>query len=309
MNASRSMIARWVGRTAPIAFVLSVAWPGATSAQSPRDRLLVTQEWLAQHINDSNLVLLHVGERGEYDARHLPGARYFGMDDVSLPRSAEALALQLPPVDELRQRLAARGFSDDSRIILYWGNDWASPTTRIVLALDYAGLGDRVSILDGGMPAWVAANRPVTTDVPTERPGRLSPRPAKDLIVDVAWVAEYAKSPRAGYKLVDARDPAYYDGVSASQGRNGHIANAVNIPYGELVNDDGHVASNEQLRQVFDRAGVKPGDIVVGYCHIGQQATAMLFAARLLGHEVRLFDGSMQEWAREPARQVVKSGG
>jgi thiosulfate/3-mercaptopyruvate sulfurtransferase len=54
---------------------------------------------------------------------------------------------------------------------------------------------------------------------------------------------------------------------------------------------------------------VKPGDIVVGYCHIGQQATAMLFAARLLGHEVRLFDGSMQEWAREPSRQVVKSGG
>jgi thiosulfate/3-mercaptopyruvate sulfurtransferase len=277
---------------------------------SSRDRLVVSQAWLAEHINDADLVLLHVGEREEYASRHLPGARYFAMDDVSLPRSEGSLTLQLPPVEELRQRLAARGISDDSRIVVYWGTDWVSPSTRIVLALDYAGFGDRTSILDGGMPAWVAADRAVTSEVPEEKPGRLTAKSAKDLIVDVDWVAQYASSPRAGYALVDARDPVFYDGVSASQGRNGHIPNAVSVPFGELVEDESlHIASNEKLRQAFERAGVKPGDIVVGYCHIGQQATAMLFAARLLGHEVRLFDGSMQEWAREPSRQVVKSGG
>lgn len=276
---------------------------------SPRDRLVVSTAWLAEHIDDRNLVLLHVGERAEYDARHIPGAQHIAMDDVSLPRTQGALTLQLPPLEELRDRLAARGISDDSRVIVYWGNDWVSPSTRIMLALDYAGLGDRASVLDGGMPAWIAAGGSTTNEVPVVRAGRLSPAPARDLIVTVDWVAQHVARPRQGHALVDARDPVYYDGVEASQGRNGHIPSAVNVPFGELVDDAGRVASNEHLRQAFDRAGVKPGDVVVGYCHIGQQATAMLFAARLLGHEVRLFDGSMQEWARDASRPVEKRPG
>jgi thiosulfate/3-mercaptopyruvate sulfurtransferase len=276
---------------------------------SPRDQMVVTPAWLAEHIDDANLVLLHVGERSEYDASHLPAAQHIAMDDVSVPRVQGELVLQLPPVEELRSRLAARGISDDSRIVVYWGNDWVSPATRIVLALDYAGLGDRTSVLDGGMQAWIAAGNAVTSEVAPVRPGRLASRPARDLVVNVDWVAQYAAAPRPGYALIDARDPVYYDGVEASQGRNGHIPNARNVPFGELVDESGHIASMASLKQTFDRAGVKPGDVVVGYCHIGQQATAMLFAARLLGHEVRLFDGSMQEWARDAARPVEKSAG
>ena len=281
-------------------------WLEAQSG-SPRDQLVVTPAWLAEHINDANLVLLHVGERAEYDANHLPGAQHIAMDDVSLPRVQGELTLQLPPVEELRSRLAARGISDDSRIVVYWGNDWISPATRIVLALDYAGLGDRTSLLDGGMQAWIAAGSAVTPEVAPVRPGRLASRPARDLVVNVDWVAQHAAAPRPGYALIDARDPVYYDGVEASQGRNGHIPNARNVAFRELVDESGHIASMASLKQAFDRAAVKPGDVVVVYCHIGQQATATLFAARLLGHEVRLFDGSMQEWARDAARPVEKS--
>ena len=298
-----------VGVGAALLITLGRADSVDAQSGSPRDQLVVTPAWLAEHINDANLVLLHVGERAEYDAGHLPGAQHVAMDDVSLPRVQGELVLQLPPAEELRSRLAARGISDDSRIVVYWGSDWVSPATRIVLALDYAGLGERTSVLDGGMPAWVAAGNAVTSEVAPVRQGRLASRPAKDLVVSVDWVAQYAAAPQAGYALIDARDPVYYDGVEASQGRNGHIPNARNVPYGELVDESGHIASMASLKQAFDRAGVKPGDVVVGYCHIGQQATAMLFAARLLGHEVRLFDGSMQEWARDPARPVEKGTG
>jgi thiosulfate/3-mercaptopyruvate sulfurtransferase len=226
------------------------------------------------------------------------------MEDVSLAREPGALTLQLPPLDELRSRLAARGISDDSRVVIYWGKDWVSQVTRIVLALDYAGLGDRVSVLDGGMPAWVSQERPLTTDVPADQQGRLATRSANDLVVTVDWVAEHVRSPRPSHVLVDARDAVYYDGVEASQGRNGHIPGALNVPYRALVDESMHIASTEDLMAMFNQAGVKPGDVVVAYCHIGQQASALLFAARLLGHEVRLFDGSMQEWARDTGRPV-----
>ncbi len=269
-------------------------------------RLVVSAAWLAEDIEVENLVLFHVGDRAEYDAGHVPGARWITLDDVSLPRVPGTLTLQLLSVEELRSRLAARGVSDDSRIVLYWGKDRVTPVTRIMFALDYAGLGDRASVLDGGMPAWTSAGGAVTTAVPADRPGQLATRPARDLVVDVDWVSDHVRSPTPGHVLVDARDSRYYDGTEASMGRNGHIPGAVSVPYVHLFDETFHFVGTEQLRAVFERAGVKPGDVVVTYCHIGQQASAVLFGAKLLGHEVRLFDGSMQEWAQDPSRPVVK---
>jgi thiosulfate/3-mercaptopyruvate sulfurtransferase len=78
------------------------------------------------------------------------------------------------------------------------------------------------------------------------------------------------------------------------------------VPFTEVTDESGRIAGDAKLRSLLEGAGVKRGDVVVAYCHIGQQATAVLFAARLLGHEVRLFDGSMQEWARDPARLVER---
>jgi thiosulfate/3-mercaptopyruvate sulfurtransferase len=93
----------------------------------------------------------------------------------------------------------------------------------------------------------------------------------------------------------------FYDGVEAGgDGRKGHIAGAVSIPFTSVFNDSLRLRSPAELRTIFERAGVAPGDTVVAYCHIGQQATAVVFAARVLGHPVRLYDGSFQDWARRP---------
>ena len=86
--------------------------------------MTVSVDWLAQHINDPKLVLLHVGAKPEYEAGHIPAAQYITLNDVSLPREESDLALQLPPADRLKTALEKFGISNDSRIVLYWGKDW-----------------------------------------------------------------------------------------------------------------------------------------------------------------------------------------
>ena len=284
-----------------LALVLAAAGP-LTAA--PRDGLVVGAAWLAQHLADPDLVLLHVGDKSEYDARHIPGARYVALSDISVSgQNGTGLTLEMPPAEDLRARLAALGISDHSRIVVYYGKDWVSPTTRVIFTLDYAGLGSATSLLDGGMDAWTRDGHDVTAVVPPPRTGTLSPRETRPLIVDAAYVKAHLRTPQTA--IVDARDTAFYDGSktggrSESQHRTGHIAGAHSVPFSSLTNDQLKVRPTEELAEIFAKAGVQPHDTVVAYCHIGQQATAVIFAARLLGHPVLLYDGSFEDWSRHP---------
>lgn len=284
--------------TALVAIALAVPHTGETRVASPRESLLVTSDWLAAHLNDPDLVLLHVGDRKEYDAAHIPGARFASQRDVSVSSDdhEHGLMLEMASPDSLRKQLEKLGISDNSRIVVYYGSDWVSPTTRIIFTLDYAGLGDRVSLLDGGMQDWIAKGHPTSTAAPAARTGSLSTLKVKPIVVDAKYVLTHLRSPNVA--IVDGRDASFYDGVQATADRKGHIPGAHSVPFVEIADDKNYIRSTEQLAKLFRDAGVQPTDTVVGYCHIGQQATAMLFAARLTGHPVKLYDGSMQEWSR-----------
>ncbi len=267
----------------------------------PRAAMLVTPRWLHEHINDPKLVLLHVGERAEYDATHLPGARFITLADVTAPRDTapQTRVLEMLPEEALRAQLAKFGISDDSRIVVYFGKDWVSQSTRVVLTLDRAGLGAATSLLDGGMPAWVADGFETTTEVPTVREGKLSALKLNANTVTGEWIRD--NSAKTGNVLIDARAATFYDGVNpggpATARKSGHIPGAVNVPYNSVWDTGNKLKSAEELQAIFAKAGVKPGDTVIGYCHIGQQATAMLFAARSLGYKTVLYDGSFEDWA------------
>ncbi len=278
-----------------LGLVLAAAASSPLHAQSPRDRLLVTPAWLASHLNDPDLVLLHVGDAAAYAQAHIPGARLVRQQDLATPHAEGSLMLEMLPAETLRERLQALGISSNSRIVVYYGTDWVSPATRIVFTLAWAGLGDRTSLLDGGMEAWKAAGQRVTAEVPPARRGRLAELHPLDLIVDAAWVRRNASAPRVA--LVDGRAAAFYDGVQATNRRKGHIPGARSIPFTEITDERLRVKSAAELAELFRRAGVKPGDTVVAYCHIGQQGTAVLFAARTLGYDVKLYDGSFQDWS------------
>jgi thiosulfate/3-mercaptopyruvate sulfurtransferase len=298
MSLARYLPTRALGALALSTFALSATAQAPHS--SPRAELIITPAWLARHLEDPGLVLLHVGDRKEYDKAHIPGARFVSMSDVSVSNHDHehdtGLMLEMPSADSLRKQLVALGISDKSRVVVYYGNDWVSPSTRIMYTLDYAGLGNHSALLDGGMNAWKETGHAVTADVPAAKVGQLSVLRIRPIVVDAAYVKANLRSPN--FHLIDGRAAVFYDGVEAGGPRKGHVAGAKSIPFTEVTDDRLFLKSPEQLAALFTRAGVGPRDTVVAYCHIGQQATAVLFAARTLGHPVLLYDGSFQEWSR-----------
>ena len=218
-----------------------LAAPRATPAQMyapPSAPVVVSTDWLGKHLNDPNLVLLHVGDRKEYDAGHIPGARYVALDDISVSSHDhdKGLMLEMPKPDSLRARLEALGISSDSRVIVYYGNDWVSPATRVIFTLDYAGLGAGSALLDGGMPAWKAEKRALSTAAPKPSRGQLAALSVKPIIVDAAWVRSRLGSP--SFHLIDGRAAVFYDGVETGGSRKGHIPGAKSLPYTEIADDN-----------------------------------------------------------------------
>lgn len=268
--------------------------------------MIVSTDWLSKHLNDNSLVLLQVGDKSEYDAAHIAGAQFIQTSDISTPRGT-GLILELPLVDQLKATFEKLGVTDESRIVIYFSKDWVTPTSRVYFTLDYLGFGDKTSILDGGLPAWRAENKPVTTEVKQAKPGHFTPHPNAKLVVDYAWVSSNLSKP--GVAILDARAAKFYSGEDAGQmPRAGHIPHAKSIPFSTLVEDSTNkFKSAEALRALFAGAGVKQNDSVATYCHIGQQASLLYFVARYLGYDAHLYDGSFQDWSNRSDLPVEKS--
>lgn len=278
------------------------AGPRALAPARPdaRDALLTRVSALPPVGADSSLILLHVGTPAEYAVGHLPGARLVSVAQLSVSDTVRKLSIQMPGADTLRARLATLGIGDASRVVVYVGKDALYPATRILFTLFYAGLGNRATLLDGGQGAWVAAGRALSTATPPASQGQLSPLALHSFVVD----AEYVQSQidRAGVSIVDARDVEFYTGArrggsAQAPQRAGHVPSAKSVPWTQLYDAELRLKPREELARIFASAGVGANDVIIGYCHTGQQATAMLFAARSLGHTVLLYDGSYQDWS------------
>ena len=265
----------------------------------PRDAVLVTPAWLSQHLHDPGLVLLQVGLKETYDRQHIPGARFGDWMQVhTMDQAPGALTLEMPPAAQLHDALESFGISDRSKVVVYASDEYWSPSTRLLLTLVYAGLSD-VVYLDGGLKGWIDAGQTVSAEAPMPKKGTLSPLQLRPVVVDAAFVQAHEHT--SGFAIVDARNTEFYDGSKGGGQRGqtkkfGHIPGAVSAPFDAFATGDGHLKSDAEIKAIFDKAGVKPGDTVIGYCHIGQQATAMLLAARLAGHKVLLYDGSFEDW-------------
>lgn len=259
--------------------------------QSREASMLVSTQWLSDHLNDPDLVVLHVGSEKDYAAGHIPGARRLSLADISVS-GPDGLRLELPPLEKLRDALGQAGVTNESRIIVYPANESVQSATRVWFTLEYAGLGARASLLDGGLPLWKAEGRPLSTAATSVIPTRPRLAPQTDLIAGADWIRARLKDPKV--QLLDARAPEYYSGANAGQmPRAGRIPGATNVPFNSLLD------ARWKLRPAGElRARIPSGKELVAYCHIGQQATLLFFAARLLGENVRLYDGSFQEWSR-----------
>jgi thiosulfate/3-mercaptopyruvate sulfurtransferase len=266
-------------------------------AQEGNPSMVVSTDWLAAHLREETLVILHVGSQKDYEAGHIPGARLVTLADVSIT-DASGLRLEMPPVKALEDALARFGVTDVGRVVVYAGTESVQSATRVWFTLDYLGLGDRASLLDGGLALWRAESRPLITEAPPLVERKFAAHPSAERMVNADWVRAHLDDPKV--QLLDARTPEFYSGANAGgMPRAGHIPGARNVPFSSVFEANGKLKPVEALREIMNARGSQE-PLAVSYCHIGQQATVLYFVARRLGLPARLYDGSFQDWSRRP---------
>lgn len=249
--------------------------------------MLVSGAWLADHLKDANLVVLHVAPaRTGYDANHILGARYVPFGELAVTR--DGISNELPPVADLKAVFERAGVSDNSRVILVTEGSVLS-ATRAYFTLDYLG-HDQTALLDGGMEQWIKDGRAVTKDAPVVTAGKFTPKPRPELIVSTPEVQKQTAAPSAKMTLLDVRSaPEFTD--------RGHIPKSLNANWTDSqLTGSSVLKSEDALRKLYAAAGLEPSKTVVTYCNSGMQASQSYFTLKYLGYDVKLYDGSLGEW-------------
>jgi thiosulfate/3-mercaptopyruvate sulfurtransferase len=277
--------------------LLTVCVFACAASAAVKSDLLVSTAWLADHLKDSNVIVLHVAQaRTGYDANHIPGARYLAFGEIAVTKNGNSN--ELPTPEELKAIFEKAGVSDNSRVILYTSDANILPATRAFFTLDYLG-HDQTALLDGGFEQWSKENRPVAKDVPAVAPGKLTPRPRPQLVVSTADVQKQAAAPSTGMTLLDVRSSTEFS-------ERGHIPTALNSNWTESLNGTMNMKSEAELRKLFESAGLAPGKTVVTYCNSGMQASESYFTLKYLGYDVKMYDGSLGEWNKTTGTTLVK---
>lgn len=286
--------------------VSSSSLPAASEAPSPATLSpVVSTGWLAEHLGDPDLITLHIGPPGSYEQGHIPGARSASLRRLIRVNEA-GIRDEMLPAGEIAKALAELGIGESSRIVIYFSEEGAAwAAARYLLTLDYVGMSGRAAYLDGGLPKWAAEEHSISTDVPSVEPTELAVATVPGVLVDTEWVLARLEDPKIA--LVDGRPAEGYSGLAGHWDRLGHIPGAKNIPFLTLLAEKPPylLKSREDLSAMFRGADAAPGDTVVVYCGTGLWASLPYLAARYVGYEVRLYDGSFQEWSANKNLPVV----
>jgi thiosulfate/3-mercaptopyruvate sulfurtransferase len=270
-------------------------FPGSAAAQcgpptldrpTPRPELAVSTPWLAAHLRDSGLVIVHVeSDPAIYQAGHIPGARL-----------ADAMAFtagdhDLPAAEPMRLLVEELGIDNADRVVLYgetWHVGW------LYVALDRLGHGARTALLDGGLPQWRAEGRPVETGpAPAVSRGRFAVNP-QEPAVSTEWLRARLGSRRVA--VIDVRSREEYVAGHIPSARHLDWSRTFTRPASALNNQASLFLSAGRLDQMFREAGAAPGREVVLYCTVGLRASLMYLIARRLGYSPRFYDGSWAAW-------------
>jgi thiosulfate/3-mercaptopyruvate sulfurtransferase len=261
--------------------------------------VLVSTQWVADHVNDANLRLVEVDvDTNAYGEGHITGARGWNwtsqlQDQVRRDVIAKA---------DLDKLLSGSGVGNDDTIVLYGdNNNWFAAYAFWVLEM----YGHRnLKLMDGGRKKWLDESRPTTKDAPSitsasYKAGEPNPklRAKRDDVL--------ASLGKAGKALVDVRSPAEFSGeILAPPGlqetaqRGGHIPGAANVPWAQAVKEDGTFKSTDDLKALYGAKGVSADKEVIAYCRIGERSSHTWFVLKhLLDYgDVRNYDGSWTEY-------------
>ncbi|MEL5307562.1 3-mercaptopyruvate sulfurtransferase [Serratia nevei] len=273
---------------------------------------LVTPQWLAQHINDENLVVIDVRMSpvgltpkkdmlAEFERGHIPGAVYFDIDEVA--DKSTALPHMLPTAAEFAAAAGQLGISERDTLVIYdEGNQFSAPRGWWT----FRNFGaERVYVLDEGLNGWTAQGQALATGPAQPEPQTFNARFNADAVVDMRQVEQALGTP---VQILDARAaPRFY--AEAPEPRpglhRGHIPGSINIPYGELL-ENGRFKSLEALRQTFNDKGVDINGPIITSCGSGVTAAVLAFGLLSLGApQVKLYDGAWSEWGQLSGKQPI----
>ena len=275
-------------------------------------KTLVSTEWLHTHLKDPDLRILdgsyylpQMGRdpRAEYDAAHIPNARFFDIDDVS--DHGSDLPHMVPPVEKFMSRMRAMGVGDGHQVVVYDGMGLFS-AARVWWLFKLMGQNN-IAVLDGGLPKWQAEGRPVEDLPPVIRDRHMTVRRQNHMVKDVTQVS--AASKLGDYEIIDARSPGRFRGEEPEPRaglRPGHIPGSKNVCFKDLLNADQTMKNPVEIRQVFEAAGVDFNKPAITTCGSGVTAAVLSLGLERIGKtDHSRYDGSWSEWGMFPTVPVA----
>jgi thiosulfate/3-mercaptopyruvate sulfurtransferase len=274
--------------------------------------VLVTADWLEQNLENPAVRIIEVSVvPSVYERGHIPGAVNF----VWHTDFVDIVQRNIVSQERFQELTRAAGINDDTTVVLYGdNNNWFAAWGAWIF--NVYGVED-VRLLDGGRVKWEADGRALATDAPTYAAGTLTTSEANaDLRALLPEVLDIVESDTPGM-LIDIRGAAEYNGeIFAPEGvqelsvRAGHIPGAVNIPWGQNVNEDGTFKSVDALRELYGGLGVDGSQPIVTYCRIGERAALTWFVLnQVLGYEAALYDGSWTEYGNSVGVPIENPAG
>ena len=269
-----------------------------------QQNIIVSPQWLNDNMNDAAIVIVQPSFlKIDYDNEHIKGARYLWPDWLTA-NSPEG-TYNPPDPKAATKVLQDLGINKDSKVVLCHAFGDVSITARMFITLENLGLRDRVYYLNGGLAAWKKAGFPVTKELPVVKKGNFVATASAPLLVDKDYVLQSLKTKSA--EVVDARIKRFYDGDPTGNPRDGHIAGALNLAYTDMIDSTNSIKPTEVLLKNFQAVLPDKNKEVVTYCFIGQTASVIYLTGRSLGYNVKVYDGSMQEWSRRPELPMEKT--
>jgi thiosulfate/3-mercaptopyruvate sulfurtransferase len=262
---------------------------------------LVSTDWLAEHLDDPNVVVVESDEDVLlYDTGHIPGAvKIDWHNDLN-----DDVVRDYLDAEQFAQLASSRGISPDTTVVFYGDNNnwWAAYALWVFSLFGHRDL----RLLDGGRAKWVAESRDLTIDKPESKAVEY-PVPQRDDSAIRAFIEDTVEHSKAALPLIDVRSPEEFNGTRLhmpdypNEGalRGGHVPGAANVPWKQAANDDGTFKTVEELKAVYEEgAGLSPDDDVITYCRIGERSSHTWFVLTyLLGYDqVRNYDGSWTEY-------------
>lgn len=283
-------------------FFIAAVLSTDTIAQS--NPILVTPAWLQEHKQDKNLIILQSNFlRLDFEREHVPGARLLWPDWLA-SHSPEG-NFNAPDLTSARKILQSLGINQNSQVVLVYTRTDLTITARMFLTLEHLGMYGKVRLLDGGLEEWKKAGLSVESGAsPTVAKGNIEPK-YQQLLVDKNYVQQALTS--SDKMVVDARLKRFYDGDVTGNPRDGHITGAFNLPYPDLIDSATKFKPVQQLSNYFTVVNSNKKREMIGYCFIGQTASVLYLAGRILGYPMKIYDGSLQEWSRLPELPMEKT--